>query len=373
MSERCLCTGRTDIRCDATHCDLAGPADPTGRSQQCRLCWIRLHPDPSLFRQAGNLAVAAAKHLATGGKLVSPEVKAARLAVCAGCEFYDPEPKKCRHSSCGCYLDTKANWSSEDCPLGKWPRTSPAILITGGIGDAIALEGLMTPEDRDRLETICYACPAWREISTLFRALALAYPRLRDHVVLPTGSKVHYSAASVEADTGALPPGVEDWSIARIFPQGRPYLGSSLLTRRLAEPRSAPGPYVVVCPASSWGQWADRNFSEADWAVCLDFLDARGIFGVVLGRERFPLPAHPRLLDWQGQTTILESVEALKAADGYVGIDTWATVLAAKLFPSNRIAIKCVWDHCYQWARVYFAPRTDTSFLRRKLEAPSWT
>jgi hypothetical protein len=43
----CLCTGRSDIRCDAGHCDLAGPGAP-GDADQCRVCWLRLNqPAPA--------------------------------------------------------------------------------------------------------------------------------------------------------------------------------------------------------------------------------------------------------------------------------------------------------------------------------------
>jgi hypothetical protein len=37
----CLCDGRSGIRCDETHCDLAGPGRP-GEANECRVCWLRL-------------------------------------------------------------------------------------------------------------------------------------------------------------------------------------------------------------------------------------------------------------------------------------------------------------------------------------------
>lgn len=42
----CLCDGRIDIRCDATHCDIAGPGQP-GNPNECRVCWLRLQRPPS--------------------------------------------------------------------------------------------------------------------------------------------------------------------------------------------------------------------------------------------------------------------------------------------------------------------------------------
>gem|GEM_PF-2959618 len=37
----CLCDRRNDIRCDPTHCDLAGPGQ-AGNPNECRVCWLRL-------------------------------------------------------------------------------------------------------------------------------------------------------------------------------------------------------------------------------------------------------------------------------------------------------------------------------------------
>ena len=37
----CLCDLHPDIRCDATHCAIAGPGSP-GNPHECRVCWIRL-------------------------------------------------------------------------------------------------------------------------------------------------------------------------------------------------------------------------------------------------------------------------------------------------------------------------------------------
>lgn len=264
-----------------------------------------------------------------------------------------------------------ANRHCQTCTLR--PPIGLSILLTGGIGDAIALEGTMTPEERDQLTAIYYACPAAAEIEQLFRGLP-NLPRLRTHVVLPTGRRVHYSAAAVEGHVGTLPAGVTDWSIAGIFPRGRPYTGSSFLTHPLCQSPAVPSqPFVVLVPHSTWGRWNDRNFNAADWAAAIDTLERYDLIGIVLCREKLPLPANPRILDWQGATSILETIEVLKRAVGYVGIDSGLSVLAAKLFPAARLAIKSVWGHCYAWKHMYFAPRKTYPFLKAALEVPPWT
>jgi hypothetical protein len=257
------------------------------------------------------------------------------------------------------------------CPDRQAPTSVRGILLTGGIGDLFAVEGMMPAEFRASLEAVYYAAPAAKELRELMRDLP-GYPRLRHHITLPTGKATHYHQRSVERKTGKMPPGVEDWSIGAIFGRRLPYAGSSFLAHRLADIGPPPGPYVVVVPHSTWGSWADRNFSDADWRVCLDFLDRHGLTGVVLCRETLPVPSHPRLLDWQGRTTIRESVEVLKAAAGYVGIDSNLSVLAAKLFPPARLSIKGHGGWLTSNLASYYAPHQTFPFVAPKLEAPAW-
>jgi hypothetical protein len=42
----CLCDGRADIRCDASHCDLASPIGAPGDSDRCVICWQYHHSPP---------------------------------------------------------------------------------------------------------------------------------------------------------------------------------------------------------------------------------------------------------------------------------------------------------------------------------------
>jgi hypothetical protein len=76
-------------------------------------------PLPSLPRQVASAAVAVVRHAAGGFRQASPEVVAARLAVCQGCDRLRPDGK-C--AACGCGVGAKAAWAMERCPLGKWAR-----------------------------------------------------------------------------------------------------------------------------------------------------------------------------------------------------------------------------------------------------------
>jgi len=247
-----------------------------------------------------------------------------------------------------------------------------SILITGGIGDFLAVESMLTPEERESVDTAYYAAPAANEIAAILTALP-NYPRLKNHWILPTYSHTFYDSGEVARGLNwNRPANMQDLSIRDFFPLNRPYAGSSVLTKALANPAVPDRPYVVVVPHSTWFMPAGRAFDAADWDSLFRTLDKRDLVGVVLCRDAVPIPSHPRLIDRQGQLTILESIETLKRADGYLGIDSWCSVLAPKLFPANRIAIKNTWPHGWENRRSYWSPRSEFPFVSTSLKEPTW-
>lgn len=77
---------------------------------------------PSMFQQAKNFTKAVAKHAMNGGLNVPKNVKKSRMDLCSGCEFLSDD----RCSKCGCFVDSKTNWASESCPIGKWATYKPS-------------------------------------------------------------------------------------------------------------------------------------------------------------------------------------------------------------------------------------------------------
>lgn len=75
---------------------------------------------PGLLQRAWNFSRAAVRHIADAGREVDECTREKRLAVCRDCPDCDTERFVCRHQSCGCFLNIKARWESEDCPAGKW-------------------------------------------------------------------------------------------------------------------------------------------------------------------------------------------------------------------------------------------------------------
>jgi hypothetical protein len=73
---------------------------------------------PSAGKMAGNLAKAVVKHVGDGLRKVDVKGYQDRLDICNECQLR--VKNRCTHESCGCFLDKKAWWASEECPLDKW-------------------------------------------------------------------------------------------------------------------------------------------------------------------------------------------------------------------------------------------------------------
>ena len=73
---------------------------------------------PGMGKQAFNFAKAAVKHARDGFEEASFQEYVERLMWCSSCEHQ----QEYRCTECGCFLNKKAQWRSEDCPLGKWPK-----------------------------------------------------------------------------------------------------------------------------------------------------------------------------------------------------------------------------------------------------------
>tara|TARA_R110002012_G_scaffold236799_2_gene410522 strand:+ start:509 stop:847 length:339 start_codon:yes stop_codon:yes gene_type:complete len=71
---------------------------------------------PSLMKQAKNFATSMTKHVASGAQSTPPHVKRSRLEICNTCDKLQGS----RCSECGCFVEMKAGWASEACPLAKW-------------------------------------------------------------------------------------------------------------------------------------------------------------------------------------------------------------------------------------------------------------
>jgi hypothetical protein len=74
---------------------------------------------PSIIKKGVNFIKSTVNHIANKMKKVSQKETDRRIDICKGCEFFtDGEHPSC--SKCGCYMNIKARWESEHCPIDKW-------------------------------------------------------------------------------------------------------------------------------------------------------------------------------------------------------------------------------------------------------------
>ena len=82
------------------------------------------HPStPGLLKRVGSLAKAIGsetKAMAKGQPSLTPKQVAERLAACGSCDQLRSNRTCAR---CGCFVDAKARFRSQNCPLRKWPAT----------------------------------------------------------------------------------------------------------------------------------------------------------------------------------------------------------------------------------------------------------
>lgn len=268
-----------------------------------------------------------------------------------------------------------------------------SALITAGIGDWLALEAWLSSADRANLETIYYATRQAKAIRSLVEALPReCFPSLKHHVILwsewgPCLPEDQYGAIAwprcftTAADVAArvrLPPSVKDWSIARMFPLAREgqaiWNGSSYLARTLADVKKLQPKtrYAVIAPATEDSRPFNRNYDARDWLNTIDWLTGEGLQGVVVGCKQTgsqgKIPRSPNLTDLRGKTTLTESIELLKGAAGYRGIDSWLSILAAELFDWPDLQIKSVRENgAVDWRDVYYPARAPIAGRENEL------
>jgi len=74
---------------------------------------------PSLDKLAFNFGKAITKYIASGFKSVNQEEYSIRINICNQCNLF--QNGRCHHENCGCFINKKAWWASENCPENKWP------------------------------------------------------------------------------------------------------------------------------------------------------------------------------------------------------------------------------------------------------------
>ncbi len=270
-------------------------------------------------------------------------------------------------------------------PVLNLPTTTQAIFITGGIGDVFAVESFMTDAERSAVEAVFYATIKRAYIESVFQALP-SFPNIKYHVNVWDDFSQFWCFFSKEdclkrlTQTGspyvAPVSRCTDLSISGKFPDIKNkrilFTGSSFLKHTLADisRHKLPEKYVALCPFSSDKRIRGRDFTPADWDKTIDLLRLVDAKGVVLNVGNDPVPKSPQLIDLTNHCTLVESIEILKQARAYVGIDTALSVLAAQRFPYPRCVIKLLNPHGYDNLACYYPTQTNHDFVMREVRIP---
>ena len=126
---------------------------------------------------------------------------------------------------------------------------------------------------------------------------------------------------------------------------------------------------ITILPYSNDKRNKKRDFDAKDWENCIDFLKKNNYKGIVLNEGNDIVPENEIIINLSNKTSLLESIEILKFSNGYFGIDSWLSVLAAKLFDVPLLQIKSNNQHCIFHAYCYFAPHTNFSFIKKQIES----
>lgn len=256
--------------------------------------------------------------------------------------------------------------------------TGNSIVLTGGIGDVLTIDSHLTDEDRAKIQKIYWATKTRKFSRRLIDAAKHYFPNLKKHVVAWDQFELFHcfgQANWLHKLTKEIPPGydeAQDLSISLVFKKiiskELPFQGSCLLRNKIAniDRFKLPKEYLCIAPHTDNCDGL-RNFTLEEWANVLKWLIHTNQVGVGLGTN-FTAPYEAScFINLVGKTTPEESIEVLKHAYGYIGIDSWLSILAAQLFEPNRLMIKSKNVHLWINKAAYYAPHQNFEFINKNI------
>lgn len=278
------------------------------------------------------------------------------------------------------------NLSIKNLPSKIW-GDNPEVLMLDGIGDFFVLESNFSDFMRKSFSKIWWASRVQHFIRDIWQLLP-NYPKINHHFLwydwesvfcwnYKTEVSAFLSSRGIHAPWHRLPAFV--WPLMYPIIRSHQHFWkseSSFLKYKIADISkfNLPNKFYVICPYSSYNKkfnnhlhGGQRDFSHIEWQAVINYLKKRVIKGIVLNIGADWIPDSPVLINLSNKTILSESIEIMKKAIGYIGIDSCMSVLAARLFHASNLYIKSTHGHCYNWKDVYFYPHKNFSFLRNEL------
>lgn len=251
-----------------------------------------------------------------------------------------------------------------------------AALITGGIGDFLAIEPFILQPDQ-KVEVIYLATRGHNEIGRLLRA---TYPKIILKNALPYFPTDRYCFITLSEVVDFLqkrsvqvPQNLSsgfDYSISRIFPQIENstlrFSQSSYINNTIADVKkfNLPSNFCAVVTASTRdtnSANSGRNLSNDEIQNIVETIKIPKICVFCLCKN-----PHPGMKHLKG-ISVLESIEIIKKASCYAGVDSCLSVIVGFCMKGSSIAIKSINDHLYNHRTCYYPLLQNSSFLHRDL------
>lgn len=217
-------------------------------------------------------------------------------------------------------------------------------LVCNGLGDWFVIDSLLTETEKKALSVVWLAGQ-----SALFvrDAINLAYPRVK--VQLLDHLNTYGSATNVQRRFPHVPKDAIDLSIHTVFPSLRDFQGSSYERVVMERDRyELPEKYYAIQDRSCYKN-EKRNYTKDDWKRAKEFLYQQQAQGVLLYHEKIEkIPEG--IIDWTG-STLQNSIAVIKYSQGFIGVDSSMSILAAKL--NKQVFIKTYGDWFTKWQGRY--------------------
>lgn len=248
------------------------------------------------------------------------------------------------------------------------------ILLTCGIGDFVAIESYVTPEERAAVTAVHWATRARESLMSL---IPFVLPNVQEHVVERDTWGAPFTDDFCISSRGQLPeldPAVVDWSVRTFVPEiitgARQYSGSTLVNATLCDigRLNLPRRYIAVHPFSENARALERDMTAAEWMATQRYASRLDVPLVIInkGGGRM-LDQFGNCVDLSDQLTLAEAIEVTKRASAFVGCASIFSVIAAKTLDHESLFIKTNWSARRHYFWLYYAPQWTNSFVAESL------